>query len=98
MRKTFLITGMLLVLGLAVGCSSDDPAVVTPTPPIGPTNPGGSLGIYSDTQGLSATVTDPGPAQLVTLYVVHKSALGVTAHCPSAAPGLPCSTPANYSE
>lgn len=77
MKKLLLITSVLLALGLVAGCSNDDETVVTPTPPTGPMNPGGTIGVFADAAGTNATVTDPGAGQLVTVYVVHKSGLGV---------------------
>lgn len=76
MKKVLLIASMLLALGLVLGCS-DDETVVTPPPPTGPTNPGGTLGVYADQAGTNQTITDPGAGALVTVYVVHKSGLGV---------------------
>jgi len=65
----------MLAVGVFAGCSDDDP-VVPPVPTPEP-NPAGSFGVYADDAGASRDIVNSGG--LVTVYVVHKNSVGVTA-------------------
>lgn len=74
MKRAFRIVaevGLLLALGVFVGCSDDDPASVTPLPDAG------SIGVYADSEGNDRNLPDTGGT--VMFYVVHKVAEGATA-------------------
>lgn len=66
---------IMLAVGVFAGCSDDDPAA--PPAPTPDPNPAGSIGVYADDAGASRDIVDTGG--IVTVYVVHKVAVGTTA-------------------
>jgi len=66
---------IMLAVGAFAACSDDDP-VVPPVPTPDP-NPAGSIGVYADDAGANRDIVNTG--SLVTVYVVHKVAVGTTA-------------------
>ncbi len=64
---------ILLLIGFAAGCGSDEPVVQPPVV----TPSAGTIGVYGDADGTIENVVDFGGA--VTLYVVHTVEDGATA-------------------
>lgn len=72
--RMFQLFCILLLVGVAAGCGSDDP-VQPVQPPVTPS--AGTIGVYADAEGGTQYVPDY--EGLVTVYVVHKVDGGATA-------------------
>ena len=79
--RNLYIFSILIVLGVFLGCSSDDGVIVQdpPAPPSPPAPPalGGTLGVYSTPDGEIPNLYDTGG--IVEIYVVHKITEGAIA-------------------